>query len=74
MNKEQKSFVKYLIKASIIDIVRPSEIQKFINEGLFQCDNSIKEVVQESEAPPHLIDEIQCGWTLLEQINYSLET
>ena len=52
MNKEQKSFVKYLIKASIIDIVRPSEIQKFINEGLFQCDNSIKEVVQESEAPP----------------------
>ena len=49
MNMEKKEFVKYLIRASIIDIVIPSEIWNFIDEGVFQCANDIKKVAQDNE-------------------------
>ena len=60
-----------MIRSSIIYIVRPSEIQNFIDEGLFQFANYIKELVQDTETIlPHwyntrcfshvLPDKLQC--------------
>ena len=37
MSWEQKSFFKDLIRASILDIVRPNETQTLIDEDTFEC-------------------------------------
>lgn len=44
MTTEEKDFVDDLIRASVFDIVRPDEVQRFIDEGVFECVHDIHEV------------------------------
>ena len=37
LNESHKSFVKDLIRASILDIMRSDEIESLINDGIFRC-------------------------------------
>ena len=49
MNEEQKSFVKDLIRVSILDIVRPNEIQTLIDEDIFEFANDVNEIIRDVE-------------------------
>ena len=49
MNQSEKEFVQDLIRASILDVVRPNEVQRFIDEGIFECVDDVKEVYNNAE-------------------------
>ena len=36
LNEEQKSFVDNLVRASVLDVVRPDEVQKMIEDGVYE--------------------------------------
>eukprot|EP00957_Ditylum_brightwellii_P000188 15423-Ditylum_brightwellii.AAC.1 len=42
----EKDFVKDLIRASVLDIIWPSEIQRFIDEGVFQCVDDVIKIIE----------------------------
>ena len=46
MTDDEKHFVDDLIRASICDIVKDYEIPRFVNEGVFDCDDDIYDVYE----------------------------
>ena len=48
MSQEEKDFVNDLIRASIFDIVKPEEAQAMVEEGVFQHEMDIYQVVNDA--------------------------
>ena len=36
MNREEQDFVENLLRASIFDIVKPAEVERYISEGILE--------------------------------------
>ena len=54
MTPEEKEFVDNLIRASIFDIVKPEEIDRYIEEGIFDTDDDVNIVYNDgSTFLPH---------------------
>ena len=49
MNEEERIFVNNLIRASVFDIVKPKEVNKFIEEGIFGNQYDIYTVYENAE-------------------------
>ena len=49
MNEEERIFVNNLIRASVFDIVKPKEVNKFIEEGIFDNQYDIYTVYENAE-------------------------
>eukprot|EP00957_Ditylum_brightwellii_P212251 15367136-Ditylum_brightwellii.AAC.3 len=44
LNAQETEFVKDLIRASVFDVVKPSEVQRFIDEGIIEEVSDVKEI------------------------------
>ena len=48
ISEEETEFVKDLIRASIFDIVRPNEVERYVKEGVFTNVHDIHKVYEKT--------------------------
>lgn len=76
MNDEEKSFVHDLTRCSVLDIVRPNEVQRYIDEGVFKSIDDWKDtIVSARKHVGHICDSrclarIEDGKVRCRKINY----
>ena len=49
ISEEETEFVKDLIRASIFDVVRPNEVERYVKEGFFTKMHDIHKVYEKAE-------------------------
>jgi hypothetical protein len=49
LNKKQKDFIKDLIRGNICEIVRSDEVERLIEEGVFESINDYYDMIKDGE-------------------------